>query len=215
MTDCSWRIDGVKAECLALGARIDLSHPGDGVRLGSAVQAFGVRPAVEDAMFPLVDYYARGTDLVASYGPCDAFPFRTEVYWRGDGVGLQFIVSVETDLLDSHPVILVLSRVSACGGVDSDYAPRMSEERVVRVQQLGGGDWCEVVHPSDQREASHKWRFLQGGIGESRWSLFSQSLEKGVIRRARLACRLFDSDDSNTVSSWASEFAEQSIPLTV
>lgn len=217
MSDCLWRIDGDHAELPTLGAAIDLARPELGVRgvLSPLHGVMGVRPAAPGARFALTDAYPRGADLVARYGPCEAFPFRTEVYWRADTradaatTGLQMIVSVETDLLDTYPELHVSSRITPPGLATATDPGNGYAEATLDDYRL----WCEAVHPTDLPEAAHEWR-RQPSFEVSHWRLFARFLEKGVIRRARLAGALLPSGGAEAAAHWRQAFVDQPTPLT-
>lgn len=207
--DSPWRLDGAAADFLPLDGKLTLEQPAEGVALARGGSVLGVCPAVDGAAFPLLDAYVRGIDLVARYGPCEAFPFRTEVYWRAAEAGLQLIVSVETDLLDTHPVIGVRSVMPA------DRAGSSAPTDGLLVCPLESGRaWCEAVHPSDRQEADLVIHAAEEGAVAWEWTLFARFLEKGVIRRARLAGATLPDGRRETASRWLDDLATQPIPLT-
>ncbi|MEM6799619.1 MAG: hypothetical protein AAF589_08900, partial [Planctomycetota bacterium] len=88
MTAAHWNLAGTEAHLGATGATLQLDRPGDGLQGLHGLQGAGDRVLMltadsdPDGGLQLEDAYVRGVDLVALYKPTDAFPFRTEVYWR-------------------------------------------------------------------------------------------------------------------------------------
>lgn len=156
---------------------------------GKSVSCFCVSAVkAQNQSWNLQESFVRGSDLVASYAPWPGDAVEPHIYWRfrdahhGTVAGLELIVSVHTSLLDSRPAIEV------------------SGELIGEVCQHGlpGGVFCLTpshekdkqllfwIHPADFAELSiHR----EGEGSKATWTttLFSEaSLEKGVIRRARL-----------------------------
>ncbi len=189
---------------------------------GLAGSALQITPNVASQQsLVLQDAYVRGSDLVAHYQPSDGFPFRTEIYWRleqnnelpRDAIQLTVIVSVETDLLDTCPELLLATRLEDTEVVAQSPSPA-GYCRLVGV--TGGATWLEALHPSDSAEATLSTTGSQGGSGGLEWTLFSRFLEKGVIRRARLSAILLPSNVSDEqLSNLYQGFCQQAVPLTV
>lgn len=183
---------------------------------------------------PLVEAYVREDDLIASYGATDAFPFASQVYWRltqhdVDAVRVACILSVQTELLDTHPVMEVSCEMSAdvvmLLSTDDLSArpthaplpsllPRQAGAQLVLLRHAGldltyaeaidPSDFCGVeLSQTDQRRVRVTWR------------LFSHFLEKGVIRRGRLCSMLVprDNDAQHAVRLFR-EFLASELPLT-
>ena len=115
----AWRIEG-EVGCLSCGplaARVEAD--GMGVRLlvaswrGMPSDAFGALitagPGPRPPVIEVKEQYVRGCDFVASYARSADFPVAPQFYWRAaqhaslSAVQIQMILSVQTDLLDSHP----------------------------------------------------------------------------------------------------------------
>lgn len=172
-------------------------------------------PVIND--LPLVEAYVRGDDLVATFGPSETFPFTTELYWSVRElqsppkplVALSLLVSVRTDLLDTHPEVKVattaprkaMHRLQTAGGPVFVSPLR---ERVTLVDYAPEED-CTVQ--SEQESKS--------GATDIERTLFSHFLEKGVIRRARLLAVLAPeglSDDE--AAGYCDEYLSAELPLT-
>ncbi|MEM8866092.1 MAG: hypothetical protein AAGF31_11165 [Planctomycetota bacterium] len=229
----TWRVDGAIAKHLETGAQLQLEAPSSGI-VGFPQfdgRVFGVRPAAENsAELTFGDAYARGADLIARYQPSPGFPFRTEIYWRIEPsptserlLQLSLIVSVETDLLDTYPSVVVESRVPAdrCQVMAMDEtgqpiaAGRDQATLITADCQSSGKQYCEAVHPSDASEAMLATASPVEGNATLQWQLFSRFLEKGVIRRARLSATLITDGTEASIKAWYRRFAGEAPPLTV
>jgi len=166
---------------------------------------------------PLVEAYVRGDDLVATFGPSDSFPFTTELYWTARTlesqptpvVALSLLVSVRTDLLDTHPELNVVTS-----------APR----KAMRTLPTGDGplfvsplreavtlvDFAPEEDCTKQAEQESK-----SGATDIERTLFSHFLEKGVIRRARLLAVLApEGITDDQAAGYCEEFLAAELPLT-
>ncbi|HZZ74169.1 MAG TPA: hypothetical protein VFE24_18180 [Pirellulales bacterium] len=185
------------------------------------------------------DVYIRGRDLIATYERSAARPFRLQIYWsalppaRRDVLGgVELILSVQTDLLESVSELRLQSEVAAaCVRQLVDPAAARfiafdpAKPSAAAPPPAGLGcflcapadansdlpSYVEMIHPSDFRTAAHAAhgkRFLQN-------RLFAQRLEKGVILRSRVrAYYLAGSDVERTAAELYLEFTESEPPLT-
>ena len=124
--------------------RIDLAFPGGGIvphrstgNLPATAHLLGARrlvwrPAegVCEAPHALVECYARGVDLVATYAEAPEEEVRPQFYWRriprdpATGAhGFELIASLQTNLLDSRP-LLEISGNWPVAGVTCGELPR-------------------------------------------------------------------------------------------
>lgn len=185
----------------------------------------------------LVESYARGSDTVTSYAGFDGWPFSPQIYWTVetidvDGVEihtLTLMLSIQTDRLDTHPKIVVSSslpteevlRVSVAGEellVDSraDGALHIDPQAAACCQlwRLPGSEltYAELMPRSDFQKLSVERR---GHTATSRWELFSEFLEKGVIRRARLQAAFLPREDDVQLAAECCQAIElRPLPLT-
>ena len=183
---------------------------------------------------PLVEAYVREDDLIASYGATHKFPFATQVDWRlmqngVDAISLACIVSVQTDLLDTHPVMEVTCEVSAkevlllstddlsakpVPAIVPSSLPRHVGAQLVLLRLSGTSfTYAEAIDPSDYCGVELS-RSDRGGLRLT-WRLFSHFLEKGVIRRGRLCSMLVprDNDAHHAVRCYRN-FVASELPLT-
>ena len=192
----------------------------------------------------LVEVYGRGNDLVAIYEPLAPHQVQPSVYWRArwdegrQGMGIEMIVSMQTSLLDSNPEMVVATGMPTGEVWGADGQKSNSLERLHRLDYgqfplaLSADDsshrpslvvyqprdtpfaYLEMVHPTDfvaTQVELNKW-------GES-WAttrLFSERLEKGVIRRARIAGWHLPRKSDVQGSAWDlfTQFAAEPLPLT-
>ena len=163
----------------------------------------------------VADFYIRGNDLVATYQPADAWPYAPQIYWRANpspettGVlaSMSLLVSVQTQLLDTHPKIMVASQIPSSEllyvSIGDDHRPKTEPIKSDRTITPSGASCCVVrrllTAPLSYVEFAPSTDFqqltcspVQQGKVFAEWHLFSEFLEKGVIRRAEftaLFCR--------------------------
>jgi len=184
------------------------------------------------------DVYKRGNDLVVTYIQTPDRPVRTQIYWRVldgiDELGVEMIISTQTSLLESNPSVTVTSRVPTSslrrlvepltGLFDSvAMSPRDSQMSIdansgtpLMLFRLQNCEWSyvQLIDPSDFLGACLS-SDDEGSIVELRQQLFSERLEKGVIRRGR-AWGLFvpRADDEKLATSVFNRLVAEAPPLT-
>jgi hypothetical protein len=185
----------------------------------------------------IVDAYVRGNDVVATYAGESAWPYAPQIYWSaGDNHStggtlslLSLVVSIQTNLLDTYPRLFARSRlqtdevlsVSVAGDellVDSHADGAICiDPRATACGQLcrlpgGKFSYAEILLRTDFRRL-----FVQrsGAACSLQWELFSEFLEKGVIRRARLQSLLVPRDnDVQLVAECCQAIEKRPLPLT-
>ncbi len=252
MSHATWTLQdsAAFAQFSSLAARLEPCRPQSGLsdlrwrgKTLNGHQILGVElPSAngESADETLIDCYPRGSDLIATYAQTPERPSRIQIYWRaasfhvGDReaaiVDLQ--VSVQTNLLDSHPRLQAFSRlprgevrrlVDASAGVFAPLSISASGPAVLAPEQGPGcllfrwpqsdASYLEMIHPSDFGRddlAAYEDERLQLKHG-----LFPGSLEKGVILRARIRGGYLDNADDELVAAAAyREFLDSPPPLT-
>lgn len=151
------------------------------------VSAFGwieapVRPG---ATGQISESYQRGTDLILTFAPTDD-EVRTQLYYRiltvpgEDRFGVEWIVSLQTERLDSRPRFVSTTRVTVGGPIEP-----MGQPPHAWIALLAGTRYSvvELLAPVDVAALD------LDDPGRSRIEWRVERLEKGVIRRAR--ARLF------------------------
>lgn len=184
----------------AFSVELNTNHPEQGMKLlpgteGSSVtakplQLFRVAAADQKRYaWKLQEAFVRGVDLVASYAPWPGDAVEPHFYWRHRSAqqhkfsGVEVIVSVHTSLLDSRPAISISGDLPSNGISKADLpdgmfllTPTDSKRKVLL--------W---IHPADFTQLEIQPASAMNGLAQWSTTLFSEaSLEKGVIRRARL-----------------------------
>jgi hypothetical protein len=203
-------------------------------------QLLSVVPSDVSPWSPKVaDAYVRGNDLVATYEPTADWPYAPQLDWRAEpaddveGViaSLALLVSIQTSLLDTHPRIDVASclpadevlRVAIGDGEDVHVEAFLGGERTIHpranvccvLRRLPGGklSYAELMPASDFRQLAVEYQ--PDGVCRTRWELFAEFLEKGVIRRARLQLALLDQDhDLELAAASGHGLKRRPLPLT-
>lgn len=183
---------------------------------------------------PLVDHYIRGTDFVATFADSTR-TMVAECYWRvvadnSLGFGLEWIVSVQTSLLDCHPQLetqtllpvgselLISADPSATDFTRLDQPTAHSQlthaaARLVRPQGCRFS-YLELIYPADQAGCERLSHSPTDCSWRVHWHV--QSLEKGVIRRCR--ARVFwlpRQDDLQAATRCWRSLLDSPLPLTV
>ena len=157
------------------------------------------------------DAYVRSANLAATYDACGDWPVRVDTTWRGVNrssrhefvAAIELLVSVRTDSLTAQPRMAAQSYFH--GGeialatdrnadrfeefisptIDPASVPRDARGGCVVFRPTGSDlSYVEMVHPLDSQRDG-----LIGGRDRPfrlRHHLFDDSLEKGVVLRARL-----------------------------
>jgi hypothetical protein len=164
----------------------------------------------------LTEFYQRGRDLVVRYAQTDERVFAVTAYWRAGLLEaermrhphIDLIVSVETSLLDSRPLLaaksfLLVAKESVLSCPPGYLLGRFDEP---------GVSYAEMCHPEDAiipavAEAG-------GGVKVTTW-LFGRPLEKGVILRSRLRGLFALRENDHPLAEAAlAEFTAEAPPLT-
>ncbi|MCH8043589.1 MAG: hypothetical protein IID44_07705 [Planctomycetes bacterium] len=213
---------------------------------GAALDSCGVLqvggPSLSaDPAVPVADWYVRGADLVVSYAPSDPDQLSPQVYWRvldspHEGViaAFELVVSVQTDLLASHPALAAAAQFPQCETarlVDAEagrYQPlAVTGDAPLTLTAADGpgvilfrlpGDrysFAHFIHPVDFQQATLDLNHDAPGLVRLSHSLFGEDLEKGVIRRARCQGIFLDrADDAALAAECYGRFAATAPPLT-
>lgn len=235
MTRPLWDLDGDTAS-LRLGkldAQLDLSRPGEGLVVSSPqgdvlaqgeVLRIGLPGLNRDCTPALVEGFARGRLLHATYGESDAWPTRAEVSWcvvsSEHLAAIDMVLSVSTQTLDSDPALVVCSRLRAdevlrlvdaeCSrfsvmSVNPESASAMKTDQgpsSLLFRRTGSEySYAEMVHPEDFRADDLSCTSDRGEGIELRHHVFADTLEKGVILRARIRGALIGRADDERLGA--------------
>lgn len=185
----------------AFSVELNTNHPEQGMKLlpgtditsaaAEPLQLFRVAAADQKPYaWKLQEAFVRGVDLVASYAPWPGDAVEPHFYWRYRSAqqekfsGVEVIVSVHTSLLDSRPAISISGDLPGNGMSKAELpegmfllTPTAGSKRKVLLW-IYPADFTQLkIQPATAKNASGQWST----------TLFSEaSLEKGVIRRARL-----------------------------
>jgi hypothetical protein len=163
-----------------------------------------VPPASAKGPLQLHDLYVRGCDLVASYDQIPGAEVQPQLYWRLlqhaalEAIGVEVLISMQTSLLHSDPKCAIESALPGVRTAVWDQASKLwrhSEENSnfhlqLARQSRGCVSWfspakenysyVEIVYPDDVVAQDLT-------LGRCQTAFFAEPLEKGVIRRGRVA----------------------------
>lgn len=209
----TWELRGQVASAQLGEYRVDIDavNPQAGVRWstdrklafqGNTLQF--VPPTSAKGPLQLHEIYVRGRDVVASYDQLPGAEVQPQLYWRLlqheplEAIGVELMISMQTSLLHSEPKCHVESSLPGVRTASWDAASktwRHSEEGPAFHLQLatqGRGcvtwfsaakehySYIEVVYPDDVVSQE----LTAGNVSSC---FFAEHLEKGVIRRGRIA----------------------------
>ena len=183
-----------------------------------------------------LDSYVRENDLVATFGESDGQKRRLQAYWRvvpfdattADAIVLELVVSVQTDLLESHPAMFVVSKFPSgellpfaadddgeCQVVGDNASERPADFMLIR--PAGSNvSFMQASHPEDCVNTEIVSSADQSAGIAMRHAMFAEQLEKGVIRRSRVrVAMLRREEDDKLASRCFRQFAASEPVLTV
>ena len=217
-----WSLQANKAtlDSTDFSASINLLDPGSGITniqyCGSVIEGFvlGIAPSEHKIQAPgeIADAYVRGTDLVVTYTQTDDRPFALQIYWRlnffdDDVVQIDGIVSLQTCLLESFPLIAAQTEVS------SEIAAGPGAGILVRGHN-SAWSYAELVQPEDRRDSPSIDALDTSRVAICH-KLGGQFLEKGVIRRLRLRGLFMPrDDDAQLADKYLTSLETEELPLT-
>ncbi|MBX7075145.1 MAG: hypothetical protein K1X71_18535 [Pirellulales bacterium] len=208
MTRTAWRLANSVAtlELDSLHARLDVGAPHQGMGfLGSPARALAIElGAARGSVGALIDCFARGNALIATYAPTEKWPVLLELDWRATAATanlparIDLQVSVHTDRLDSDPELSIgatwtANEIFSYSDKSNAWTARDDARHgeltsLVVCRQAGDApSYVQMIHPSDF--CGQQFAARDGDIA-LRAPLFRQRLEKGVIRRARIRAAL-------------------------
>ena len=167
------------------------------------------------------DCYPRGVDLVTTYEQHADRTVLPHIYIRvveaSDSLlALQLIVSMQTSLLASAPATVIRSPLQQgplqCLDANGQWSSDSPATPLATLQRLPNNvSFFQAIHPSDFESTAD----LEPKVGVG-YRVFGQSLEKGVIRRARIMAGLTATheDDANMAKRCFEQQLSEAPPLT-
>lgn len=153
--------------------------------------------------------YIRGADRCSTHPATDAFPFRTQLFWSAeagedDSVRVTLTVSLQTDLLDTRPELTFATELAETARVESWRG------EALRFDVADTPTLLLTPHPSDAIECEPRLDDRSGTL-----RLSPPFLEKGVIRRCRVAAIWLPGDiDDTRIAEAIEHFGKTPLPLT-
>ncbi len=188
--------------------------------------ALTVRPQPSHSFLP-EEIYVRQQDLIARFGQSDIDQYAIQLNWRllpaqePFDLAVEVWVSIQTQLLDSAPVVQLLSegpsvwRAWESGDLNSDYSsddPPTLTDAVALLSASEGANLLWLIDPRDQAKVH---RMDDTPSNRYRSSLFGDFLEKGVIRRARLRLLVGSKHvELSDIRSAYQDLCSSALPLT-
>ena len=193
-----------------------------------------------DPALKVSDWYVRGADLVANFGPSDPDQLRGQIYWRlieephaGVIAAFELVVSVQTDLWKSHSALEAAAQLPQCEAarlVDAETGqfqplalPSEAAQTLAAADGPGAilfrlpGDrysFAHLIHPADFLQATLTLHSDAPSPLCLSHTLLGEDLEKGVIRRARCQGIFLDrADDAALAAECYAHFASTAPPL--
>jgi hypothetical protein len=229
MPSTLWHLDGRTAKLMLpqLSLAFEANRPGDGLRNIRVLDRHwpnghlcGVTGPIQSAAnCELAEWYVRGDDLIAVYETGQPDAARIDLHWhvakpteRDSHIArIDLLVSIRTDRLDwRHNVWL--ESVIHVANEDKEF------DHTCTWFAGAGGNWslALMVHPADLRRVEVNEAKGVPGLQRVRHQLFrTESLEKGVILRARAAAVLFPLGSNEAATDDILAFAAADPPLGV
>ena len=241
-----WRVDGFQAHLQPsrLACSVDVQRLQQGLQqlrfqTESLADFCLLRLSLPDLADPIPaqsiqEVYARGNDLIASYLPVSPSRYAPQVYWRArtseNCHGVELMISMQTDTLESRPLIqsssvvagsrvwcLKRSTETLVEMQITDQASLLSPDESAPLLLMRAEDesfsYLEMAYPADPFEFWVK-QTSQNELGLG-FRLLQEHLEKGVIRRFRVAAWFVPREkDLELATKLSRELLQSAPPLT-
>lgn len=230
-----WTQSGSRVEWLSENWKIayDLASPSGGVSVSSVRDktahwsVFQLHPQPHHS-FQIEDSFLRSHDAVVRYAQSERDQFGFQVDLRqvptaelgGFDFGLEVWLSVQTQLLDTHPKFLVdfgapagswTAVAESALNRDASETTFPSGHFAAMDNSSASGHVALLVHPTDTAQT----KLISSAAASTKLELLGSFMEKGVIRRVKL--RLLIARSQQTSSSLAeayTSFIGSPLPLT-
>lgn len=225
VTAVDWQLqaDQASLETEHWQVELDPRAPNAGlqIRVGTTQlgQFFRIEPKPSHS-FSIQEAYVRQDDLIVRYEQSGDDLYTVQLNWRRldwetpDALALELWISVQTSLLDTHPVIDVRSCTAGTRWHSlslNDLSISSNDTTVIGLVKKSAVTVMVMVEPSDAKLANRVLDLNE----DFALRIFGDFMEKGVIRRTRL--RLFAMTGEITRSKIAQQyrlFSESPLPLT-
>ena len=220
-----WQLqpDNAFLEIQSWRAELDPRAPNSGLKIhfGSIPigQFLKISPKPSHS-FAIQEAYIRQNDLIVRYEQANDDLYTVQLNWRrleSDIPGALYLevwISVQTSLLDTHPVIEVRSRTPDAkwrGLTLNDLQIEKRDSTVLGQVTKSGVTSVIMLDPSD----AHQARRIDDPNDEFSLKLLGDFMEKGVIRRARLRLLVVAQELSRSkMIEEFREFTDSPLPLT-
>lgn len=230
----TWKLENERATVNLGDWEIELAPtaPSDGLKFGKQGKlvwnALCVQPQPAHGL-KTEEAYCREGDLIVRFDQSESDKFAFGLDWRvlateqAQMAGVEMWASVQTDDLDSEPV-LVLSSCAAEGeywdvlshadltGQPAESGAATPRGPAALISRSRDSTALWLIEPSDQRHAE---MLSSPSEAQQRIELFGHFMEKGVIRRARMQFYVCDGDLSRElIHELYVAFANSPLPLT-
>ncbi len=215
----AWYLDARGGEH---GVGVIATTKADGDAFAESLRFFSLSPVDQDVLPAVGEQYVRGDELHVNYPQARGSSYAVRLAFKPietakDLIVLEVTISIQTDLLDTHPKIDV---DVFCRSIDSQVPTDASGDDEVE----GVGSAPISVAASKQHSVSillgpHDSPFTTNHSTDSllRLRLFGDFLEKGVIRKARpwiVIDRSAVAPSEEQLEKWWRQLCGRPLPLT-
>lgn len=220
-----WQLDPNQArlECGDWHFSLDHRVPKNGLKVRHGSDELGALLAViptPSHTCTIQEAYVRQNDLIVRYEQAGDDQYTFQLNWRKlnctipRGIAIELWISVQTSLLDTHPVLDVRSRTP--NGLwhalsMRDLSVESSDAVAIGLVKKASVTSLVMVQPSDALQAKR----VRNRDEEFTLRMFGEFMERGVIRRARLCYVAAPGDLSRRdIVNQYQLFADSPLPLT-
>ncbi len=225
-----WRLssDGAMLRAGSLECRVDPTHLSSGIQdilyQGHRLESHRLLslkiPGLEGTVTgpTVAESYTRGEDFIVTYQAFSPLQFHPQVYWqyrqKSAACGIETMISMQTDVLESRPVVEVTAvhpgevwhydesqdAFEPFAGASSDVYSADEVTPVFLTRENGRPySLLEMAYPTDAHE------LLLESVGTDEvavtFRLMHENLERGVIRRLRVATWFLPREDDLQIAA--------------
>lgn len=234
-----WQLkDGTATAALKTGVFLSMNpvQPTEAVQLGKRDgdqwHVFAIKPSPHFSFVP-EEVYVRESDLIVRFRQSESDQFALQLNWRvveledDNIVCIELWASIQTDLLDTHPIVIVSCNSPAGGQWEiknhgelhgpNESVPGHSESPsgdlpAALIAESGASVGVWMIERTDQQDAE---LMVSSIAGQKEVELFGHFMEKGVIRRARMRFYAVSGELADAkLRELYHEFCASPLPLT-